>query len=126
MWLRRVQMSGIISRRSLSIGASSKSLTKRASSRNSTKSEQRESGVKIDLKTGLFFALCCVAFQSDVYAQGTLERINAIYASIAGDHAGLYVAQEMGLFRKHGLEVNLSYTAGAAQVIQTMMAGENQ
>src|SRR5437667_12871552 len=32
----------------------------------------------------------------------------------------------MGLFRKHGLDVNLSYTAGAAQVIQTMMAGENQ
>ena len=55
-----------------------------------------------------------------------LERINAIYASLAGDHAALYVAQEMGLFRKYGLDVNLSYTAGAAQVIQTMMAGENQ
>jgi NitT/TauT family transport system substrate-binding protein len=61
-----------------------------------------------------------------VYAQSALEKINAIYASIAGDHAALYVAQEMGLFRKYGLDVNLSYTAGAAQVIQTMMAGENQ
>ena len=59
-------------------------------------------------------------------AQPALERINAIYASLAGDHAALYVAQEMGLFRKSGLDVNLSYTAGAAQVIQTMMAGENQ
>jgi ABC-type nitrate/sulfonate/bicarbonate transport system substrate-binding protein len=27
----------------------------------------------------------------------------------------------LGLFRKYGLEVNLSYTAGAAQVIQAMM-----
>src|SRR5512145_1963700 len=60
------------------------------------------------------------------YGQPALERINAIYASLAGDHAALYVAQDMGLFRKHGLDVNLSYTAGAAQVIQTMMAGENQ
>src|ERR1044071_566393 len=59
-------------------------------------------------------------------AQPAPERINAIYASIAGDHAALYAAQEMGLFRKYGLDVNLTYIAGAAQVIQTMMAGENQ
>ncbi len=68
----------------------------------------------------LFFA------NTPTFAQPALERINAIYASLAGDHAALYVAQEMGLFRKYGLDVNLSYTAGAAQVIQTMMAGENQ
>src|ERR1043166_8657005 len=74
----------------------------------------------------LFLAICSFFFGRCTFAQSSPERINAIYASIAGDHAGLYVAQEMGLFRKHGLDVNLSYTAGAAQVIQTMMAGENQ
>src|SRR5215470_11776411 len=58
-----------------------------------------------------------------IYAQSTPERINGIYASLAGDHAGLYVAQDLGLFKKYGLDVNLNYTAGAAQVIQTMMAG---
>ncbi|HEY2986225.1 MAG TPA: ABC transporter substrate-binding protein [Candidatus Binatia bacterium] len=72
------------------------------------------------LALGLFFS----SVQADAQAQP--EKINAIYASISGDHAALFVAQDMGLFRKHGLEVNLSYTAGAAQVIQTMMAGENQ
>src|SRR3954452_8955695 len=61
-----------------------------------------------------------------IYAQSAPERISGIYASLAGDHAALYVAQDMRLFRKYGLDVNLSYTAGAAQVIQTMMAGENQ
>ena len=65
-------------------------------------------------------------FTTDIYAQSAPERINGIYASLAGDHAGLYVAQGLGLFRKYGLDVNLTYTAGAAQVIQTMMAGENQ
>ena len=74
----------------------------------------------------MFLAICSFFFGRCTFAQSSPERINAIYASIAGDHAGLYVAQEMGLFRKHGLDVNLSYTAGAAQVIQTMMAGENQ
>ncbi len=77
-------------------------------------------------KLCLSVALGILVLRGQVFAQSTLERINAIYASLAGDHAALYVAQEMGLFRKYGLDVNLSYTAGAAQVIQTMMAGENQ
>ncbi len=78
------------------------------------------------IKLCLFTALGLLVARAQLHAQPALERINAIYASLAGDHAALYVAQEMGLFRKYGLDVNLSYTAGAAQVIQTMMAGENQ
>src|ERR1041384_3097340 len=65
-------------------------------------------------------------FSTGTYAQSAPERINGIYASLAGDHAGLYVAQDLGLFKKYELDVNLTYTAGAAQVIQTMMANENQ
>ena len=76
------------------------------------------------IKLCLLTALGILISHAQLYAQPALERINAIYASLAGDHAALYVAQAMGLFRKYGLEVNLSYTAGAAQVIQTMMAGE--
>ena len=78
------------------------------------------------IKLCLSLVLGLLIARGDLYAQSALERINAIYASLAGDHAALYVAQELGLFRKYGLDVNLSYTAGAAQVIQTMMAGENQ
>ena len=78
------------------------------------------------LWTALFLAFFSVSlFHNHAYAQA-LERVNAVYASLAGDHAALYVAQDMALFRKYGLDVSLSYTAGAAQVIQTMMAGENQ
>ena len=78
------------------------------------------------LWTALFLTFSAVSlFHNRAYAQA-LERVNAIYASLAGDHAALYVAQDMALFRKYGLDVSLSYTAGAAQVIQTMMAGENQ
>ena len=80
----------------------------------------------IFMKLCLLTALGLLVSRAQLQAQPALERINAIYASLAGDHAALYVAQEMGLFRKYGLDVNLSYTAGAAQVIQTMMAGENQ
>jgi len=82
--------------------------------------------IKNSFKASLFLTIFSIPIYSHVYGQSPLERINAIYASIAGDHAALYAAQEAGLFRKHGLEVNFTYTAGAAQVIQTMMAGENQ
>ncbi len=78
------------------------------------------------IRVCLLTAMVLLFSRAQLHAQPALERINAIYASLAGDHAALYVAQEMGLFRKYGLDVNLSYTAGAAQVIQTMMAGENQ
>jgi hypothetical protein len=40
--------------------------------------------MRIYLKTSLFLALCCFAFHSQTYAQSSLERINAIYVSIAG------------------------------------------
>ena len=82
--------------------------------------------IKKGLRTTLLLIFCSLSFHADAFAQSPLERVNAIYASLAGDHAALYVAQDMALFRKHGLDVSLSYTAGAAQVIQTMMAGENQ
>lgn len=81
---------------------------------------------RLSVMANLVFAMVAILFGHRVCAQSAPEKINAIYASIAGDHAGLYVAQDLGLFRKHGLDVNLSYTAGAAQVIQTIMAGENQ
>ncbi len=82
--------------------------------------------IKDSFKTILFLTCFSFLLYGPAYAQSPLERINAIYVSIAGDHAGIYTAQEAGLFRKHGLDVNSSYIAGAAQVIQTMMAGENQ
>jgi NitT/TauT family transport system substrate-binding protein len=78
------------------------------------------------LKTALLLLVAWSFNPRPIYAQTALERISGIYASLAGDHAALYIAQDMRLFRKYGLDVNLSYTAGAAQVIQTMMAGENQ
>lgn len=77
-------------------------------------------------EAGLFLACLSLIFIGPASAQSPLERINVIYASLAGDHSALYVAEDAGLFRRHGLDVNFSYIAGAAQVIQAMMAGESQ
>lgn len=60
------------------------------------------------------------------YGQAPAERVHAAFSSIAGDHAGLYVAQGFGLFRKYGLDTSFIYIAGAPRVIQAMLAGDIQ
>ena len=66
--------------------------------------------MEFDMRAKIFLCAWIIGlflFHRTAHAQPTPERINAIYASIAGDHAALYVAQEMGLFRKYGSDVNL-------------------
>jgi ABC-type nitrate/sulfonate/bicarbonate transport system substrate-binding protein len=52
--------------------------------------------------TGLLLAFGLFFLSVPARAQPAPEKINAIYASISGDHAALFVAQDMGLFRKYG------------------------
>lgn len=61
-----------------------------------------------------------------LYGQPSPTRLHVAYVAVSGTQAALWMAQEAGLFRKHGLETRLIYIAGAAQVIQTMMAGDIQ
>jgi NitT/TauT family transport system substrate-binding protein len=52
--------------------------------------------------------------------------LNVSYVAVSGTQAAVWVAQESGLFRKYGLDTRLIYIPGAAQVIQTMLAGDIQ
>lgn len=60
-------------------------------------------------------------FYSDAKAA---DRLNVIYPSISGLVLGLWVTEEAGLFRKHGLDVNLVYIQSASAVMQAMIGGE--
>jgi NitT/TauT family transport system substrate-binding protein len=60
-----------------------------------------------------------------LYAQSP-TRLRIAYVAVSGTQAALWTAQETGLFRKYGLETDLVYIPGAAQVIQTMLAGDIQ
>jgi len=50
---------------------------------------------KISLRNRLLVLTILFLVVPPAYPQSTPERINAVYASIAGDHAALYVAQDM-------------------------------
>ena len=56
--------------------------------------------IEITRRSIFLLGLFALLFNDRAFSQTQPERINAIYASLAGDHAALYAAQELGLFRK--------------------------
>jgi NitT/TauT family transport system substrate-binding protein len=49
-------------------------------------------------------------------------RIN--WVAVSGTMSGVWVAYEEGIFRRHGLDVELVHVASSSRAIQTMLAGE--
>jgi NitT/TauT family transport system substrate-binding protein len=60
-------------------------------------------------------------FASPAWAQMKV-RIN--WTAVTGAQSGVYVAQEEGLFRKNGLEVELIHIPSSSRAIQAILAGE--
>ena len=45
-------------------------------------------------------------------AQSTLEKLRVTYSAIGGSQASVWIPYEAGMFRKHGLDVELLYVDG--------------
>jgi ABC-type nitrate/sulfonate/bicarbonate transport system substrate-binding protein len=55
------------------------------------------------------------------------ERLNFVYISPnAGSSSVLWVAKDMGFFKKHGLDVNVIYIEGTPKALMALFAGELQ
>src|SRR6516164_3993493 len=55
------------------------------------------------------------------------ERLNFVYISPnAGSSSVLWVAKDMGIFKKHGLDVNVIYIEGTPKALMSLFAGELQ
>ncbi|MGH7871378.1 MAG: ABC transporter substrate-binding protein, partial [Candidatus Binatia bacterium] len=58
---------------------------------------------------------------------GAQERLNFAYISPnAGSSSVLWVAREAGIFKKHGLDVNMIYIEGTPKALMSLFAGELQ
>lgn len=66
----------------------------------------------------------CVLCAATVHAQSTLEKLRVIYSAIGGSQASVWVPYEAGIFRKHGLDVELLYVAGGGRAAQVVQSGE--
>lgn len=73
-------------------------------------------------------SLCALAFLlmsgSGARAQLPLEKIRLAYSAIGGSQATFWIPYEAGIFRKHGLDVELLYVAGGGRAGQVVQSGE--
>ncbi|HEX2929024.1 MAG TPA: hypothetical protein VHV54_04880, partial [Candidatus Binatia bacterium] len=73
----------------------------------------------------LSLALALAAFAPpSVFAQ---ERLNFAYISPnAGSASVLWIAKDAGIFKKHGLDVNVIYIEGTPKALMSLFAGDLQ
>jgi NitT/TauT family transport system substrate-binding protein len=60
-----------------------------------------------------------------LWAASTRAEVKAIYSSLSGSSVPIWIAQERGLYHKHGLTVHLIFTTGRRPT-QALVAGEVQ
>lgn len=81
------------------------------------------------MKKGFFHSLA-LAFvlwlvcSSPAGAQMPLERLRLAYSAIGGSQASVWIPYEAGIFRKHGLDVELLYVGGGGRAAQVVQSGE--
>jgi NitT/TauT family transport system substrate-binding protein len=68
------------------------------------------------------FAL--VVLTAQAAAQSPLEKLRVTYSAIGGSQSSVWMPYEAGIFRKHGLDVELLYVAGGGRAGQVVQSGE--
>jgi len=72
----------------------------------------------------VFFLLCQLLAQAP--AQGQNRSIRTAYSALSAGIGTLWLTQEGGYFKKHGLDSNLIYIRGGTTAVQALLAGEIQ
>jgi NitT/TauT family transport system substrate-binding protein len=74
------------------------------------------------ISTTLLLSIGFFSWNSSLYAQS----IRVAYSAISGAMAPLWMAQDEGLFKRHGLDVQLLYIGGGSVVTQALLGGDVQ
>lgn len=80
---------------------------------------------KMIVAIGILVGSLAFIQSSSVLAQAPMKA-RVAWTSFASNMSGTWVAQEEGLFKKHGLEVELVHIPSTSRAIQVMLAGELQ
>lgn len=86
----------------------------------------RRTATKRILTAVLWSTLLVCVFLDPVSAQNKsgLQKVRAVFSAIGSSQSSLWVPYEAGIFRKHGLDVELLYVAGGSRGAQVVVAGE--
>jgi len=72
----------------------------------------------------LCFLALIFAWPAQAQAQAPLEKLRLAYSAIGGSQASFWIPYEAGIFRRHGLDVELLYVAGGGRAAQVVQSGE--
>jgi ABC-type nitrate/sulfonate/bicarbonate transport system substrate-binding protein len=61
---------------------------------------------------------------TEAYTQVRGEKLRVVSSAIGSSQSPLWIANEAGIFKKHGLDVELLYVAGGSRAAQVILAGE--
>jgi len=80
------------------------------------------------MKRSIFWSLLAgslfSSFTPQALAQASLEKVRLAYSALGGSQATFWIPYEAGIFRKHGLDVELVYVAGGGRAGQVVQSGE--
>lgn len=78
-------------------------------------------------KSLLFSVVAFVLFAAPLNAQEKqLPTLTISYASVSGTRAPLWIAKDLGIFEKYGLDVNLIYIASGVTSVNALLGGSVQ
>lgn len=70
--------------------------------------------------------VCCLLMSSAYGQEKKLEPLNVAYSSVTPTHAPLWIAKEMGIFERYGLDVKTTNISAGAAIVSSLIAGEMQ
>ena len=79
--------------------------------------------MKIRAATAIVAVLAALLFGSQ-NASTQMTKLTVGYSAISGDQLPAWVAKEAGLFKKHGLDMDMIFINGSTRSIQSLIAGD--
>jgi ABC-type nitrate/sulfonate/bicarbonate transport system substrate-binding protein len=72
----------------------------------------------------LRIGIIALLFLAVAFSANAEQKVRLNWGAISGVMSAIWVAQEEGLFKKHGLDVELIHIASTSRAIQSMLSGE--
>ncbi len=68
--------------------------------------------------------LLCLTTAALAQPKPALEKMRFIYSAVGGSQSSVWIPHEAGIFKKHGLDIELLYVGGSGRAAQVVQSGE--
>ena len=65
-----------------------------------------------------------LGIRAEAQVRAAPEKVRIAYSAIGSSQSPIWIAHEAGIFKKHGLDVELVYLGGGSRAAQVVVSGE--